>query len=274
MIAQLSKQNDESKVHCCFNNCKIEDTIKGDYYIYKLHKLTKKTQSSRFRSDKTWIFTTLFHNDTESINIQNQEILSNGFYLNDIKYVQQYQNLMIKKSELIYDYVKIFNMDTNTINDIYLYFKYWDILRECCGSQMSSNWRDKLQNSNKTIGEKQQLNGWKNKLENESEVFGCEKYDIDAITRIFLNTNIAKLMDLDDNLRKHLRPSDHDGPLTPTYCSDYNKEVTKCNLNFNEINCNQHTEPKINNYTKLNSNKYKKRSLSDTIIYYISKYKF
>jgi hypothetical protein len=75
--------------------------------------------SSRYRSDKTWIFTTLLRNDTENINIQNQQITSNDFYLDDIKYIRQYQDLMIKKSEIVYDYVSIFNMDSNTKTDVY-----------------------------------------------------------------------------------------------------------------------------------------------------------
>ena len=48
---------------------------------------------------------------------------------------------------IIYEYQQFFNIPTKLMDLVYEYMRYWDILRVCCGPQMSEDWRQALLNN-------------------------------------------------------------------------------------------------------------------------------
>ena len=51
-------------------------------------------------------------------------------------------NLVKKRGEtVIFEYQNMFSLSDEQMELLLEYFHYWDILRQCCGSQMSNSWR-------------------------------------------------------------------------------------------------------------------------------------
>jgi len=98
------------------------------------------------------------------------------------------------------------------------YIELWDILRMCCGLQMSKYWRNQL---------------LKPSLRNpqlEPHPI-CGTTDIDDVERKFIGTSVYKLIDQYKHAAMLNKPSGGDGQLDGTYCSRYNAEVTRLGLN-------------------------------------------
>lgn len=96
------------------------------------------------------------------------------------------------------------------------YMRHWDVLRMCCGVQMSSDWRGALS------------------LDTRDDTHACSIYDISAVERRFMRTTAYKMFAPHPNLAKILQPSLRDRPLAGTYCETYNRAVTSQHLHFNQ----------------------------------------
>ena len=109
-------------------------------------------------------------------------------------------------------YADFFSLSSEDVKLMSEYFSVWDKLRQCCGMQMSKNFRNDLLPSDK-----------KNP-EIVSHTF-CGLIDPDAIERAFMNTKLYKLIDKHKLMRRMNRPATVDGDLDGTYCSRYNQAV-------------------------------------------------
>ena len=63
------------------------------------------------------------------------------------------------------------------------------------------------------------------KLEKFSSHPTCHTYDIDAVERAFMRTELFQMIERYPNVRALNKPSLNDGALNGTYCSSYNHRV-------------------------------------------------
>ena len=115
---------------------------------------------------------------------------------------------------IIYEYQQFFNIPTKLMDLVYEFMRYWDILRVCCGPQMSEDWRQTLLNNT----------SYRPHHSHESPAYpACEMYDLGKVETLYLNSVLMKHLSL---------PSIFDG----TYCSRCSANIQKRHLKFNK-NC-------------------------------------
>ena len=121
-------------------------------------------------------------------------------------------------------YQNVFKLREYDIHHVRIFLKYWEILRKCCGLQMSMSYRITLNpylNSSSA-----------HYRAPSSEPHECVLYNIDAVYEAITKTYIGKLLN-GTNLDHVMRPSDEDKPYYATYCSDYNYATKALHLGFN-----------------------------------------
>lgn len=99
------------------------------------------------------------------------------------------------------------------------YFSKWEILRQCCGEQMSKKWRNDL------LPEVYKKDGLAH------HPF-CAGQDIDEVEKTFMETELYSWLDAYSNMRPFNKPSLRDGDLNGTYCSSYNERIKTEALSF------------------------------------------
>lgn len=97
-----------------------------------------------------------------------------------IEYVQNFDRLLLEGHAMAFDYGKLFGLDDTHTNALVSYMKYWEILRRCCGSQMSADYRDRIQGrpNHRSVDE-----------------YGydmCEGYDIAGIEKLIMETEVFR----------------------------------------------------------------------------------
>ena len=124
-------------------------------------------------------------------------------------------SLLKRRGEyMIFEYAPLFQLNQEESFAVFEYFKFWDILRICCGKQMSTSWRQKLNGS-------------------IDEMHQCDLYNISNVEISFMNSQLYKEMQA-RNMNYMLRPSEVDGGLSGEYCEEYNDGVKRYGLEFNE----------------------------------------
>jgi len=120
---------------------------------------------------------------------------------------------------LIDVYVAGYNLPEKHRRLLREYFVQWEILRQCCGKQMSIKWRNDMM-----------------PIQYKIDKFGshpkCATIDIDIVERTFMNTQIYTLIDEYPSVRELNKPSMKDDALNGTYCSSYNHLVRTLGLSF------------------------------------------
>jgi hypothetical protein len=101
------------------------------------------------------------------------------------------------------------------------YFSKWEILRQCCGEQMSKYWKNDL-----TPDVYKKVT-----LKDHPHPF-CADHDIDEVEKGFMETKLYSKLDAYPNMRPFNKPSLRDGELNGTYCSSYNQRIKTEALNF------------------------------------------
>lgn len=160
--------------------------------------------------NSTIVFTTAF--DKREADEKIADLKRRGF---KVGIVQDMETLsQIGTSGYVQPYANFFNLTTQHIKSMKEYFQDWDVLRQCCGMQMSRTFKnDLLPASLKTTGMKQHD--------------FCEAFDINKLERHFMNTDLYQLLDGYKLVRRINRPSLVDGDLDGTYCSRYSDAIRR-----------------------------------------------
>ena len=129
----------------------------------------------------------------------------------DIETVKQ------RSYNVVYDYQHLFNVSDIQMKHAVQYLRYWDILRLCCGQQMSRQWRMHLQ-ANEIATHKQ--------IEHSSTVQFCLKYNVSEIEQEMIKTYVYQHFSKIPSLFNIIgRPSNADGVLDGTYCARCSKNI-------------------------------------------------
>ena len=162
--------------------------------------------------NQTVIFTTAA-NKKEAYDVE-MELSSKGF---DYAFIQDMEILKeVGSSGLISDYIIGYGLSHIEKQQMIEYFERWEILRQCCGKQMSSKWRSDLYR----LGKRKPRHSL------------CSKHDIDDVEQSFMSTDLYQRIDQYPNIRELNKPSLLDDALNGTYCSNYNHLVHTQKLNF------------------------------------------
>lgn len=118
-------------------------------------------------------------------------------------------------------YTETFGLGEDDAADLNDYILHWDVLRMCCGKQMSKHWRHELLPADK-------------RNPSIAKHPSCGTYDIESVERGFLETRLYAEFASHMALRVMNRPSLVDGDLDGTYCLRYNDLVRTQGVKFNE----------------------------------------
>jgi len=132
------------------------------------------------------------------------------------------------------------------------FMRYWDVLRRCCGTQMSKTWREELI----LKGVQPNTNNYDTaNLYDLNTVHECSAYNIDSVEQLFMNTTLYQQISSEFPLIIHmLKTSNRDRDLFGTYCSQYNQHVSSEHLRFNEKGLDRYKSLGGNNSTKTTNN--------------------
>ena len=156
-----------------------------------------------------WLFATARRGQTAGA--AREEWAAKG---HDVKYVQDKRTLDRLGHHMVYEYQDIFGFTEEQMADLLVYMRYFTVLRQCCGDQMSDDWRQAL------LPEDKKRKGYRPHHGAASPSFpACEMYDIDTVERLFMGTKIFQLSE------QHGVYTNPATVFNGSACSTYNHKV-------------------------------------------------
>mmetsp|Transcript_18988 Transcript_18988/g.40042 ORF Transcript_18988/g.40042 Transcript_18988/m.40042 type:complete len:817 (-) Transcript_18988:112-2562(-) len=135
-----------------------------------------------------------------------QQLVNEG---HTVAFVQDMETLKeVGVPGLVQEYVAGFGLSEKDEANLNEYFRHWEILRQCCGQQMSMKWRNDLMPQEFKVS----------KFKSHPT---CKTYNIDAIEQAFMQTELYSTIEQYPSIQPLNKPSLNDGHLNGTYCSSY-----------------------------------------------------
>ncbi|XP_045179643.2 uncharacterized protein LOC123539194 [Mercenaria mercenaria] len=195
------------------------------YTVIKTHEI--KYNELRLLPYDTWIFMTSSSNlsaekqrkfDYNKRKVQMMKM--NCPYIADIETVSKRGHF------IVHEYRSMFRVDEEQIQQAVEYLRYWDILRLCCGKQMSADWRNYL-SPTKNYKPHHSLHS--------STYPACEIYNISKVEQLLIKTYVFQRFADIPSLRDVIgKPSNVDGNIDGQYCERCNRNISKNHLRFND----------------------------------------
>jgi len=113
--------------------------------------------------------------------------------------------------EYAFNYANIFELSSDDTEELIQFLLRWDILRVCCGMQMSAKWRRVLERGRE--------------LQNGSNELCRGNIDIGAQELSFLSLTLTSQIKARQGLKEIPKPSNVDDELDGTYCERYRSFV-------------------------------------------------
>jgi hypothetical protein len=179
-----------------------------EFRVIKTHQPPQEWPQHMFK-DNVWFFFT----GDNGINWHSEAAHLANDLGRDVKYVQLFDNLAMHGYTLAADYQPIFALNNSQCESLLTYLRYWDVLRQCCGPQMSQDWRATLQH------DAAHEPYWA--LE-DTAYPACEMYDIDKVQSNMLNTKLGHWGVESREVKAEEK------------CSFVNRQIACQNLAFNE----------------------------------------
>lgn len=170
-----------------------------------------------------WVFSTA--KTKEEAKSKRGKLQSRGY---NVKYVQDLETLGVLGHQIVQKYSSIFHLNDVQTSALIEYMRYWDILRVCCGAQMSAKWRNEL------LPEGKKQSDLKNDDVHSPTYHACIIYDMDAVEKLFRSTTVYNLLEHYPNMKRANHLSEKDGELFGSYCSKYNNMVRERGIGFNK----------------------------------------
>ena len=206
---------------------KMECGMRGEHRFVEDTPMVLKTHMLEYElpsklPEDTWLFATSRSNSSSS-KLRNaySDWRSKGY---DIRYIQDLSLASEREHLIALEYQSIFGLTNKNMQDIIDFLKYWDVLRRCCGMQMSRHWRAHLMSRDKVLGG----------VVDSSKVSFCQGHNISSIENDFMATKLYQELKVRPKLHPMLSPSNVDDVLDGSYCSRYNDFVRNTGAHFNE----------------------------------------
>lgn len=127
-------------------------------------------------------------------------------------------------SSVTWEYQEAFSLKSKAMTYLEEYLRLWDILRECCGVQMSKHNRKRLKNEHDSFPP------------HSLWVPHCDIYNTDEILKLVKLTFVVQHVDKYSDLYWSLvLPSEVENSKLPDYCSRYDSFVRETKAEFDEI---------------------------------------
>lgn len=216
----------------------------NDYSVVKTHGHLSDEQFQFFNStlpgsknpkgsDPAWVFHTTFYHThpkkwaSEFLRIPLPQVLTT-----DTSDVVK-DGFAARKAE----FEEVFSLTPHESHQLYDYVEAWDILRMCCGEQMSTYWRQYLVgDQDDEVVSKFAAAGGGAEEKNPADI--CKHVDLDAMERRLMQTAVFKRMKFKAPALARL--SNRDPIFDGTYCSRCAKNIADFGLKFNQ-NCDRKT---------------------------------
>jgi len=177
-------------------------------HVNSLHVVKTHSSVDEFLNCNATIFTTAM--DRKEAAKISERLSQEG---HAVAFVQDMESLKeIGIPGLVRTYIKGFGLSKSNEEEMIKYFSNWELLRQCCGKQMSSRWRNDLFPEH-----------LKNKQIEPHPT--CKSYNIDNVEKEFMGSKLFQVIEEYPNVRPLNKPSLLDGALNGTYCSSYNNLV-------------------------------------------------
>lgn len=205
--------------------CKVHDISKAREIVRKRPTVLFTTATER--SDDPQVRAAVLKRDWRAARRRLQQ--SWGL---PIDYVQLFGLLGRRGHTLVFDYAPLLNLTDDQADALATYVRYWEILRRCCGAQMSTDYRHRLWD----VGDRpvSAYNLPSNMITfrhvEDPAYDACEMYDIEQVERRYLETAVYRRCDIP--LMSRL--SDVDQPLDGTYCRRALNATIELHLRFND----------------------------------------
>eukprot|EP00804_Cyclotella_cryptica_P000105 CCRYP_020511-RB/>CCRYP_020511-RB protein AED:0.14 eAED:0.14 QI:20/1/1/1/0/0/3/239/551 len=184
------------------------DAVKFFNNVPQVTKSHVKNPDPKHFKNSTVIFTTDF---TKAGAARKKEVLRNqGFNVAMIQDVETLADIGI--SGMVKQYAAFFDLTPKDVDSMITYFGTWDRLRQCCGMQMSTYFRNELLPAS-------------HKAKSVKKHKFCGSVDLDSLEAQFMNSELYKLLNNYELMKRINRPSMVDGDLDGSYCSRYNDAV-------------------------------------------------
>lgn len=139
-----------------------------------------------------------------------------------VDYVQKFDELLLQGYSVAYRYARMFDLDEQGTGALLSYIRYWEILRKCCGAQMSKDYRLRLQGQHAR----------KEKGLNDFGYDMCEAYDIGAVEKLLVQTEV--FLKCGSRIEALRRASSKDLEFDGTYCARVQESTARENWVFND----------------------------------------
>lgn len=207
----------------------VERLDHGKYHVIKTHDFENVRKLGAKFKRPLWVFSTAGPEARAAGLAGDSEALTAQFGNNSqfpLKYVQVLSSLSMRGYFLVGDYASIFGLGEEDKKKLLHYIRFWSVLRQCCGAQLSADWRSVLQGGRPTH----------HSPFDPSNPF-CETYDIDAVESTLLQSDITKQM-REKKVKAGKYASYYPESLPEfngTYCSWFNRQIKCQKLQFNEF---------------------------------------
>jgi len=139
-----------------------------------------------------------------------------------VKYAQVLSLLSARGKSILKDYKPIFQLSDEETDHMMAYMSQWDILRQCCGAQMSDDWREFLVRSH---GKRRQ----------DAGVCGSKNLaDLDEVEKRLTRLPVYKRFALKGPVQLR-KASGLDHAFSGSYCSWFQRQVRCQKLEFNKL---------------------------------------
>ncbi|KAL7527851.1 hypothetical protein ACHAWF_003720 [Thalassiosira exigua] len=168
-----------------------------------------------FLSDNTVFFTAV--EDKKEAEETRRKLEREGYSIAFVQNMETVKNDGL--GELVQKYVVGYGLTENDEANLNEYFEKWQILRQCCGQQMSAKWRNDMMPKR-----------YKDPRYTKSHPT-CAGYDIDSVEQSFMNTELYALIEKYPNIKPLNKPSMNDATLNGTYCCSCTKNKNSSSYN-------------------------------------------
>jgi hypothetical protein len=200
-IVSLHHISEIENVGCFYNPSKYKKLPK--YSVIKTHRIHNYFDAV---PPGTWVVTT---EDAGSKRNLKSEIKSKRPNI-ILPLSIDFSDVKALGASIVYKYKLLFGVSDDNINHFTGYIKLWQILRVCCGRQISGKWRAFLFKKTYAL----------------SSLSPCLMYNISEIEKRFKNSYMFKLFSDKPLIRSVItKPSLVDGTLNGTYCETCNNNI-------------------------------------------------
>eukprot|EP00441_Pelagodinium_beii_P032871 CAMPEP_0197632418 /NCGR_PEP_ID=MMETSP1338-20131121/9179_1 /TAXON_ID=43686 ORGANISM="Pelagodinium beii, Strain RCC1491" /NCGR_SAMPLE_ID=MMETSP1338 /ASSEMBLY_ACC=CAM_ASM_000754 /LENGTH=315 /DNA_ID=CAMNT_0043203983 /DNA_START=50 /DNA_END=997 /DNA_ORIENTATION=- len=182
-----------------------------DHFSQQFHELT----SDR----RVWIFATA--EDHEAARNVTREVRQKLDM--PVKYIQLASKVAMRSYTILTDLQPVFGLTDEQTRQLLEYMKYWSMLRQCCGVQMSADYREALTGAVDSI-----------KSAYSFSSPACDIYNVAHVESKLMATDVWKKYSKHGpaNIRS---PSVKDGEFTGSYCAWINRQIACQRLGFNRF---------------------------------------